>query len=44
MKFGGGEGKPAVILPNEHAYEQALDHMIPKDVETAKKAFKEADK
>ena len=44
MKFGGGEGKPAVILPNEHAYEQALDHMIPKDVEAAKKAFKEADK
>ncbi len=44
LKFGGGEGKPAVILPNEHAYEQALDHMIPKDVEAAKKAFQEADK
>lgn len=39
LKFGGGHGKPAVILPNAHANEQALDHMIPKDVEAAKKAF-----
>ena len=39
LKLGGGEGKPAVILPNEHANQQALDHMVPKDVEAAKKAF-----
>lgn len=41
LKFGGGEGKPAVILPNEHANEQALTHMIPKDAEAARKAFEE---
>ncbi|MBR3401388.1 MAG: oxidoreductase [Parasporobacterium sp.] len=39
LKFGGGSGKPAVILPNEHANEQALTHMIPKDAEAARKAF-----
>ena len=39
LKFGGGTGKPAVILPNEHANEQALTHMIPKDAEAARKAF-----
>lgn len=43
LKLGGGEGKPAVILPNEHANQQALDHMVPKDVEAAKKAFGIAD-
>ena len=40
LKFGGGKGQPSVILPNERANEQALDHMIPKDVEAAKAAFK----
>lgn len=41
LKFGGGRGKPAVILPNEKANEQALDHMIPKDAEAARKAFEQ---
>ena len=39
LKFGGGKGKPAVILPNENAYKQAMDHMIPKDQEAARKVF-----
>ena len=37
--IGEGEAKANVILPNEHALQQALDHMTSYDAEDARKAF-----
>ena len=37
--IGEGEVKANVILPNEHALQQAIDHMTSYDAEDARKAF-----